>query len=32
MSNKPPKQASNLSLRNEYSTLIERQESESLGY
>ena len=30
MSNKPPKQASNLSLRNEYSTLIERQESESL--
>lgn len=30
MNNKPSKQASNLSLRNEDSTLIERQESESL--
>jgi integrase len=30
MNNKPPKPASNLSLRNEESTLTERQESESL--
>jgi len=30
MNNKPPKQANDLSLRNEDSTLVERQESESL--
>ncbi len=32
MNNKPPKPASNLSLRNEESTLIERQEAESLRH
>lgn len=32
MNNKPPKPASNLPLRNEESTLIERQEAESLRH
>ena len=32
MNNKPPKRASNLPLRNEESTLIERQEAESLRH
>jgi hypothetical protein len=32
MNNKPPIQASNLSLRNKDATLVERQESESLRH